>query len=203
MAKKRQSKTASEHKSFREGAQAKLRAARTGIAEMTKEDAQALAYELEAHRIELELQNEELSRVQLELRRSRDSYSFLYDFAPVGYITVNAQGQILEANLTAATILGADRQALLRRNFSNFVAREGQDSWYLHSKAVFSSESRLSCELPIHRVDGSAPFVRLESVAFESGHGQRCHTALIDVTERRQAEQLLVEAMRQKEALRT
>ncbi len=192
-----QSKGASEQETPRE----RLRASQADIVGMTKEDAQALVHELQAHHIELELQQEELRRAQLELTRSRDAYRFLYDFAPVGYITVNAQGGILEANLTAATMLGAGQQALLRDNFSKFVARDGQDTWYLHRQAAFSSETQQSCELPIHRADGTPLFVRLESTAFDGEYGLRCHTALIDITERRRTERLLAEAMRQQEAL--
>ena len=180
--------------SLRKRAEAMLHATRTDIAGMGKENLQALVHELQVHQMELEIQNEELRLAQVELAHSRDRYSFLYDFAPVGYITVNAEGQILEANLTAATMLGAERRALLRGNLSSFVAREGQDIWYLHRQAVFSSEIKESCELPLHRADGTPRFVRLESIVLENQPDRSCQIALIDVTERKQIEQALRES---------
>jgi PAS domain S-box-containing protein len=185
-----QGKPVGGHEMLRERTEA-LRATRPDIAGMGKTDLEALVHEVQGHQIELEIQNEELRLAQLELARSRDRYTFLYDFAPVGYITVNREGQILEANFTAATILGTEHQALLRDNLSNFLAHESQDSWYLHRQAVFSSETQQSCVLTMNSADGTARFVSLESTALGSQPDGRCHIALIDVTERRGVETIV------------
>jgi len=63
-------------------------------------------HELRVHQIELEMQNRELHRTQGELEAARARYFDLYDLAPVGYLTVSKNGLILEANFTAATLLG-------------------------------------------------------------------------------------------------
>ena len=80
-----------------------------------------LVEDLHVHQIELEIQNEELRRVQSELEASRDMYSDLYDFAPVGYATVSEKGLILQANLACADMLGVERSSLIGKPFSRFV----------------------------------------------------------------------------------
>lgn len=85
-------------------------------------DTLGLIHELEVQRIELELQNDELRSAQEELEFSRNRYIELYDFAPVGYFTFDALGLIREANLTGAQLLGVERQALINRPLSQFIA---------------------------------------------------------------------------------
>ena len=75
-------------------------------------------YELRVHQSELEMQNEELRRAQLELDATRARYFDIYDLAPVGYCTLSEQGLILEANLTAAALLGVARGELARGSAS-------------------------------------------------------------------------------------
>jgi PAS domain-containing protein len=80
-----------------------------------------LGHELRVHQIELEMQNEELRRAQEVLEASRARYFDLYDLAPVGYVTVSEPGMILEANITAATLLGSLRGALVRQPHSSLI----------------------------------------------------------------------------------
>ena len=153
---------------------------------------QKLVHELQVHQVELEMQNEELRRVQLELEDSRDRFARLYDLAPVGYLTLDAEGVIHEANLTAARLLGLDRRALLKKNLSRFVAAESQDDFYLHRQQVFTNSGRQTCDLQMRRADGAAFSGRLESVVEAAGPGQpaQCLVALSDVTRLLRAEAL-------------
>src|SRR5437867_12231253 len=95
------------------------------LTKMTHEDVQRLLAELETGQIELQVQNEQLHDARKELAESRDRYSVLYDFAPVGYVTLDIDGTILESNRTAATMLGVESpSSLLCSDLSKFVSSE-------------------------------------------------------------------------------
>lgn len=110
---------------LRERAEAAAQVTRGDITRMTPEEIQRLVHELQVHQIELQMQNEELRQAQSELARSRDRFSELYDCAPVGYVTIDAEGVVVEANLTAAAMFGVERAALVGTNFNRVVARGG------------------------------------------------------------------------------
>ena len=103
------------------------------------EETRRLLHELRVHQIELEMQNEELRRAQEEREASRAPPVDLYDFAPAGYVTVSEAGLLLEANLTAAALLGVARIALVRQPLSRFILPEDQDSYYRHRKQLFAT----------------------------------------------------------------
>ena len=87
----------------------------------SRDDFKKLLHELGTYQIELELQNEDLRNAQIELTESRDRYSDLYDFAPVGYLTLSEKGIITQANLTAAEIFGVERSLIINKPFSSFI----------------------------------------------------------------------------------
>jgi PAS domain S-box-containing protein len=90
-----------------------------------------LIHELQVHQVELEMQNEEMRGAQSELEESRGRYKELYDFAPVGYVTLDQFGLILESNLTAATLLNVTRAALIGKHIQSFMDRESADAFHL------------------------------------------------------------------------
>ena len=121
---------------LRQRAEDMVRVSPTDLASMTDHDIQRLVYELQIHQVEMELQNDELRAIQLELASSRDRFSNLYDFAPVGYLTLDNAGVILEANLTAASLLGVKRAKLLGSKFSRFVVPDSQEKSCLQCSQV-------------------------------------------------------------------
>jgi len=114
-------------------------------------------HDLRVHQIELEMQNEELHRTQVELEASRARYFDLYDLAPVGYVTLSEKGLILEANLIAATLLGVARGALVKQPFRRFILPEDQDIYYRHGKQLSERGVPQVCELKMLRAD-AVPF---------------------------------------------
>jgi len=121
--------------------------------EMLPENVRNLVEELNIHQIELEIQNQELLRIQRELEAARDKYADLYDFAPVGYITVSAEGMILEANLTITAMLGVERSLLTGKYFSRFVTEDTHDVFYFHHRKLFETKDRQTCEVKLVRKD--------------------------------------------------
>jgi PAS domain S-box-containing protein len=127
-----------------------------GYATATEATRRAL-YELRVHQIELEMQNEELRRTQGELDAARARYFDLYNLAPVGYITLSEHGLILEANLTAATLLGVPRGALVNQPISRFILQADQDTYYLRRKQLFDTGEPQTWELRM-LYKGGTPF---------------------------------------------
>ncbi|HEY5119542.1 MAG TPA: PAS domain-containing protein, partial [Anaerolineales bacterium] len=138
------------------------------------------------HQIELEMQNDELRRVQHEIESSRDRFSLLYDLAPVGYVTLDAEGGVHEANLTTAALLNVDRRDLVGNKLTRFVTPEAQDTFYLYWQKVFTTGAKEICELSMRRPNGANFIAELESIATpkESGDPRHCLVALRDITER-------------------
>ena len=98
--------------------------------QMAAHPSEILMHELLVHKVELEMQIEELRMAHAELERARDHYYDLYEFAPVGYITLNRKGLITETNLRGAAFLGVDRAKLINQRFSKYIAEQDQDRWY-------------------------------------------------------------------------
>jgi PAS domain S-box-containing protein len=158
----------------------------------TPEETSRLLHELEVHQIELEMQNEELRRAQEELEASRARYFDLYDLAPVGYLTLGEQGLILEANLTAAQMLGVERGRLTGQPVSRFIFRDDQDIYYLSRKQLFERQTPLTIELRLVGDDGKPFWVQMTAKLAQDSDGALVWRAtLSDITERKQAEEML------------
>jgi PAS domain S-box-containing protein len=114
-----------------------------------------LLHELRVHQVELEIQNEALRQAQLSMEESRDRYVDLYDFAPIGYLSLSREGMISEINFTGADMLGMVRNKLIMRRFSQFIAEEDRDRWYLHFASALKYDQRQRCNVTFQREDGS------------------------------------------------
>ena len=121
---------------IRDIAEEKLKSFHDEIEVFSGVEAKRLLHELQVHQIELEMQNEELRQTQQALEESREKYFDLYNQAPVGYISVNEKGIIIEANLTSASLLQTERKYLINILFSKFIYKEDQDTYYQKHKRI-------------------------------------------------------------------
>ena len=154
-----------------------------------------LLHELQVHQIELEMQNETLRKAQTELEESRDRYIDLYDFAPVGYITLNSNGMIETLNLTAAALLGKERKNLLKRSVTTQIIAEDQSRWLTLFLALMKRDGKGSVEVTMQRGDGTVFPALLDCAAQKVGAGgTELRIALTDITERKAAEAQRVSA---------
>lgn len=155
-----------------------------------------LLHELQVHQVELEMQNEALRQAKLDLEESRDRYVDLYEIAPVGYLTLTAEGIIAEINLTGTALLGMDRRQVLHRSFAAFVAPVDQENWARNLRGVDGIGRQGKVELTLRRADGTEFDAQLDYMSSTSprvgGHPRKeIRIALSDITERRRQEALL------------
>jgi PAS domain S-box-containing protein len=151
-----------------------------------------LLHELQVHQVELELQNTELQEARDRLESALEKYTDLYDFAPVGYFSLDEQGQILEANLMGAAMLGIERSQLIHRRITRFVAPASQATLLDFLRQVFAGHTKQACEATLLKADGQAFWANLHATSAASPNGPRtwCRLAVSDITALKRAEEV-------------
>jgi PAS domain S-box-containing protein len=153
----------------------------------TEADTQHLVHELQVHQIELEMQNEELQKARDEMEAGLEKFSDLYDFAPVGYLTLDREGTVLEANLTSASLLGIERSRLVKRRFGSCVSASELPAFNTFLAQVFERRTRAFCEVTL--LKKGKPQIELRLEAAVAASGRECRAVLADITERKRAEE--------------
>jgi len=175
---------------LRDAAESKL--AKSSVAAAPARTVEDLLHELQVHQIELEMQNESLRQAQLSLEESRDRYVDLYDFAPVGYITLSRDALITEINLTGAALLGVERRNLINRRFASFVAPEKRDDWYRYFAHAIAHDDNQEYSISLQRDDGSRFHARINCQRqIRAGKPPTVRIAITDETDRSNAEEEL------------
>ncbi|MDO9069762.1 MAG: PAS domain-containing protein [Deltaproteobacteria bacterium] len=142
--------------------------------------------------LEMEKQVEELQIANRELEASRDKYALLYDVSPVGYLCFDREGCILTANLTSSSMLGVDPSLLTYVRFEHFVAETDRFIFADFLRTVFLGRDKMTCRVKLSHKDRQPLYVRIDAMTAESG--KECHAALLDITERKRAEEYLRES---------
>ena len=139
---------------LRERARARYSGPSFNVAQLSAGEIADLVSELEVHQIELEIQNEELERTRRELDHAHQKYLDLYDFAPMGYLTVSGKGTITEANLTFCSMTGLTRRDLIGHPLSRLIVAEDRDAYYGLMQTLNSEEREGRLEARMMRTDG-------------------------------------------------
>ncbi len=162
-------------------------------------DPQRLLHELQVHHVELEMQNAELQESRDRMEALLEKFTDLYDFAPVGYLSLDEVGRILEVNLTGAALLGAGRAALINRRLPSYIAPPSRRTFLRFLEQVFAGTGKKVCEAPLQREDGTVFWADFHGTSAVSIRGPQkwCRVVISDITALKRAE----EAQRRMEAL--
>jgi len=153
----------------------------------------ALIHQLQVYQVELEIQNEELRASQEELMASRDRFSYLYHQAPVGYVSVDENGLIREANQRIAKMMRVSLDKVLNKPMGDFIYPADRDIFLGRFRALFRVPTGKSMELRLRCGDDSLLYVLVEGRSEEFDEGGREKRALVllsisDITIRKEAE---------------
>jgi PAS domain S-box-containing protein len=153
---------------------------------LTVGEMQRLCHEMEVYRIELELQNDELCQARNDAEHSLHKYTDLYDFAPVGYFTLDRSGTINSVNLRGASLVGVARPRLLGQRFVQLVTDEYRQVFTEFIGSVYINRDKTVCEVTLDNKENKPVVVLLEAMAAISG--QECGLVVIDISERKRLE---------------
>ena len=153
---------------------------------MSADDIAKAFFNLETHKIELELQSEEMLRVNNELLHAKDEYIELYDDAPVGYFTLNLSGSIIKCNKACRQILGLTSTQAINKRFSDFVAPSGQDKYFITHRELLKTKKAASYEIPLQLTNGNEHWVSVEAMHVSDKNGEQAviRLAISDINKR-------------------
>jgi PAS domain-containing protein len=143
-------------------------------------DVKKLLHELQVHQIELEMQNDELRQANETAETALKKYTILYDFAPMGYFTLDSDGSICELNFTGADILGDKRFTLVNRNFKLFVSQDSQSVFNKFLSKVYAGNAKESCEVMLSYDNNPLCLVYMEGIV--TGDDRKCLLSVVDIS---------------------
>ncbi|MDX1521734.1 MAG: histidine kinase dimerization/phospho-acceptor domain-containing protein, partial [Anaerolineae bacterium] len=151
-------------KTIRQKAEAVLREQYPIESLIEDKDLPEILHELRVHQVELELQNDELQRTQEDLRTTQKKYFELYNFAPVGYFTLNRRGVIKDLNHTGAELLGRDRRRLLNQPLISHLHADSRLVFFDYLDVLFNTKMQQSCELTLETMQKRITHVQVEGI---------------------------------------
>ncbi len=167
-----------------------------------QQDILELVHELSIHQTELEIQNEELRRAQDEISSLKQEFEDLYEFAPCGYVTLNAEGKVTRINLTGAAMLGTPRRLLTRTGLSSFINDESREDYIDAVGRAATTGGPETAELKLEQVGERPLWVQaVISADLEEKKVKQYRITLSDITQRKAAETELNRALEEKDFL--
>lgn len=177
---------------LREKAEQLNRVASHKLPKLTPHNVETLVQELRVHQIELELQCQELQRAHAEAEESRNRYRELYESIPLGYVTIDAEGNIYDLNPVGASLLGIGIERQFHNFFAFFSNGDGDAALLLCRRVLADQEAAVS-DLNMKRADGTGLLAALQVAPVQTGEGKgiRLRIAFKDITQRKKVEETL------------
>ncbi|MFO7369732.1 MAG: hypothetical protein R6X09_05620, partial [Bacteroidales bacterium] len=169
----------SDPQELRRKAEEKLKTGKKKATPLLEADVKKLMHELQVHQIELELQNEELREAYDTAETALRKYTMLYDFAPIGYFTLNSEGSICELNFTGAEMLGEKRHSLINSNFKLFVSVDSLPVFNTFFSKLYTGEAKESCKLTLGYDMKTLCHVYMEGIV--TGDDRLCLLSVVDL----------------------
>ncbi len=145
----------------------------------------------------IENQSDELRETQLKLEESQRKYYDLYNFAPVGYFTLDNKGFILEVNLAGSALLGVERDKLQKNEFITYIAQKDRNKFHKHWIKVLETGTKQTFELKLLKIDNHSFYSHIEviTVPDENGNFKEFNLTVTDIQDfyeklRKQGEEL-------------
>jgi PAS domain-containing protein len=142
-------------------------------------DVKKLLHELQVHQIELEMQNEELREAYETAEAAMKKYTMLYDFSPMGYLTLDSEGSICDLNFTAAEMLGDKRFSLIDSNFKLFISKDSQPVFNAFFSKVYTGKAKESCEVMLGYDNNPLCYVYMEGIVTGD---EQCLLSVVDIS---------------------
>lgn len=182
---------------LRRKAEERLRHAAHDVSKMTVPEIQELVHDLQVHQVELEMMVEELRSSRADVARAHGQYRELYEDAPVGYLTLDADETIVRANATAGAMLQRSVEQLQGKRLSSLAVSEDRDSCYLYVRKVMQGKAPQTADIRFQRLDdGQIIHVRLSAMRAAGGRATprgEWRVGMMDITRAKQAELALRE----------
>lgn len=159
---------------------------------LTEANTIKLLHELQVHQIELEMQNKELVDAKEKAELAEERYVELYDFAPIGYLSLSEKGEITKINFAASNMLNKERSLLINQRFDLFLTAETRKVFLLSFRKIFSNHDKQTCEVTISNSENKTVYVLINCTLSQCGNF--CFLTLTDISKRKQAELDLLES---------
>jgi transcriptional regulator with PAS, ATPase and Fis domain len=157
-------------------------------------ETQKIIHELQVHKIELEMQNEELKIAKEEAEKATQKYTDLYNFAPSGYMTLSKKGSIVELNFSAAMLLGNEIKYLTNKNFIDFLSPETRTLFSLFLNTLFIEKAKETCEVVLMVKNSLPVYAHVDGIVL--GNNEQCYLTITDTTKEKVAENTIKESQR-------
>jgi PAS domain-containing protein len=144
-------------------------------------DAKKLLHELQVHQIELEMQNEELRKAYETAEAALKKYTLVFDQAPVGFVTLESDGSIIDLNFTAAEMLGDRRYSLIDSNFKLYISEESKSTFGDFFERVYTSHEKESCKVTLGYDNEALCQVYIEGIVIEND--SKCLLSMVNVSQ--------------------